>query len=238
MPLRDLNSVAATCHRFRDIVFNDVYRSNSSLKRFDIAAMGWRQLARDMEYKVARIKGYLEHFGRFIDHIDFDKNYLEEAAGKFIAFIADNCSNSLKSLKLLNVNLNMETISSGRSIFENLTKLETDHLSNWNEIFPFCVNLVELCLVGNDRPASTNIATFKIRGGTIDAAIIEGFGHCHHLRYLEITVSISFLNEYDESTSEIVWQELHQLNQLTELRLSGVHSKDAGNFLKYLTGAR
>lgn len=127
LTLKDLNAVNATCQQFHGIVVNHVYEHHSSITTFDVEAMGKRYYLRDLDYKLECIKGYLERFGRLIKEIQFDKKIFGEQDNTIFAFIVEYCTDALKSLKMLNVNLDSSAIRNGRSIFEKLTKLDTDN---------------------------------------------------------------------------------------------------------------
>lgn len=95
--LNDLNALGAICHQFRDFVANNVYRYHTSLKRFDIVQIVHRHPENDMDYKLECIKGYLDRYGRFIEHIEFDATKLEGMDNIIFTFIANCDPVALKS---------------------------------------------------------------------------------------------------------------------------------------------
>lgn len=177
LPLESLNAINETCHRFNGIVVaNNIHKYHSSVTHFDVAAMAVRYYARYMDFRVDYIVGYLLRFGRNIRHIAFDNNgcFEEgEAVNMFFRSIVDNCSNAMKSLEMLNVNLDTVTIAYAHRLFANLNKLQTDSHVKWSEIFPLCVNLNEL-IIQYDRwlhPFNLNYTFPKLRTFTFTFAI-------------------------------------------------------------------
>lgn len=165
LPLWDLIAVGSTCHQFRDIAVNTVYRNHSSsFEHISIAEMTNRYMEVPLKKKKSKlppnllngskfIKRYVQRFGHLIQHIDFDNSIftpdnLTFSNEIFTCIIANYLrqDNRLKSLNISNFNIDLETLSNGSSMFVNLNKLKVAFNSNWPEILPLCPNLEELCL--------------------------------------------------------------------------------------------
>lgn len=157
LPLNDLN--AETCHRFRDIALNNVYRYHSSVTKFSNKVLAWRYINREnynnFDDGVECINGYLHRFESIIREMYFDD----------ITFVAppdpqiyrdifqcavDCCSIALKTLQLLSVDLEANTITRGHLLFANLDELELNHCVNWNQVLSMCGNLKSLNLYNPD----------------------------------------------------------------------------------------
>lgn len=153
LPLNDLNAVSGTCHRFRGIAINNVYRCHASLKRFDIGTMAERYRNKvdenDLGYSVKCIKGYLQRFGPFIDHIDFQNDIFQKTQNEahsrnIIELVVDYCLSGLKSLKIRNFNSDWNGISNIHLLFGNLIKLDIDDCGPLFKLFPLCKSVQEL----------------------------------------------------------------------------------------------
>lgn len=163
LPLQDLGAIGVTCHQFRNIAVNNVYRYQSSIQQFDIWSMAERYANKvdknNLAYSVECIKGYLQRFGPIIERIVFDnkmfmKTFNIECTKEIFGAIAKYCGNGLKSLKTRQTNLDLETLSNCHLLFSNLFNLDMDNYFNWPEILPQYGSLKELCLT-IERNANT-----------------------------------------------------------------------------------
>lgn len=172
-----------------------------------------------------RTKGYLERFGHLIEHIEFKEYIFKELENEVFIFIADYCTQALKSMKILNVYLNAETISKSIANFANLTKLEMHNLLNWPKVLPLCANLEELELLVNynfDYPATEfNFAFPKLRAFTVTVRYLK-----KQLKVQFSPILILFLqnNENLQSLSlsfdrNLAVPDIAKLTNLTELYL-------------------
>lgn len=173
LPLAELNAVNATCRRFYGIIAkNNLHKHHPTVAHFDIEALVKRYATEEgsREYPVECVRGYLERFGSIIEHIDFYIEFRTEfedqkLTNDIFAFIVANCSSSLKSLRMFDIVLFADAISNGHLMFANLTTLDTDNQSNWQQIFPHCENLNDLGLhIDNwDCPFNLNYTFPKLR---------------------------------------------------------------------------
>lgn len=186
LPLRDLNSIGLTCHRFHDIV-GTVYKYHKNFKTFDPTRMAKRYYRGDsFAHSVQQINGYLKAFGKLIEHIEFenpeiDRNTLAtEFVNAVFSLIATFCADKFKSLKVPNIELSSESVAKSQRIFSNLTKIEIDR-RNWARALPLCSNLETLIMRANlfNLPWNFNHQFPKLKTLEIELTGLSDFRYKH-----------------------------------------------------------
>lgn len=149
LPLTDLNSIGLNCHRLRALVDMTCIHHRQN-KCFDVTKIAERYLNyRNFNHSMKHINGYLNKFGKIIEHVDFENEFINvpsDIVNEIFAFIVMFCSDALKSLKLSNTGLNSKSILKFRKIFGDLTKLELRNQQKLTRILPICSNLNTLSI--------------------------------------------------------------------------------------------
>lgn len=169
LPVKSLNATSATCRRFYGIVVkNNLHKYYSNVTYLNIAPMAKRYKNKvngddaNQKYIANCFQQYFKRFGHIIKAIAYDGVVLKGVENRIFTFIANYCSDDLKTLKIRKASLFSETISNNRYMFGMLTTLEMDNYLNFSEVLPFCANLEELCLnMTRDQTLSEFAYEFK-----------------------------------------------------------------------------
>lgn len=239
LPLKDLNAVGATCHKFWDIIdANNLHKYHKQITHLDIEAMK-RRCYGESTHQMRYIGGYLERYGRFAEHVEFNQEMSEESQTQMFELIANYCLPTLKSLEFKNTKLNSTRTPNVRNLFENLTKLKTDSSLIWEKVLPLCVNLEELSLLvasgchhGNVNLDHT-FAKLKTLTVTIrDHVILQQFLRrfilaldSFVLRHLDLT-SVSYSGIFSMASLRT----LSTLTKLENVDISGGDKMDLSHF--------